>query len=164
MADLIAMDAPDLNMIKKALDPYMISPQDLPVFDAQDWIKHHFNHHNLTDIRHSLEGDSHPMAEACHHALDTRAPLSMAVTHHLMTHEDFADLSVPKALEWDNTMACRITLRPDFMEGVRALLIDKDNAPKWHPSSIDNVTSEMLDAIFQENDMMVLDYPQGYHP
>ena len=88
----------------------------------------------------------------------------MAVTHHLMTAPAYEGLSVAAALDWDNTMACRITLRPDFAEGVRALLIDKDNAPKWHPASIDDVTPEMLDDIFCETDMITLDYPEGYSP
>jgi enoyl-CoA hydratase len=39
-------------------------------------------------------------------------------------------------------------LRPDFAEGVRAVLIDKDNAPVWDPSDPAGVTGGMLDAIF----------------
>ena len=39
-------------------------------------------------------------------------------------------------------------LRPDFAEGVRAVLIDKDNAPRWNPATPEGVTGEMLDALF----------------
>jgi enoyl-CoA hydratase len=39
-------------------------------------------------------------------------------------------------------------LRPDFAEGVRAVLIDKDNAPRWNPAAPEDVTDEMLDEIF----------------
>jgi enoyl-CoA hydratase/carnithine racemase len=35
----------------------------------------------------------------------------------------------------------------DFMEGVRALLIDKDNQPKWR-YTLDEVTSEIIDRLF----------------
>jgi enoyl-CoA hydratase len=37
----------------------------------------------------------------------------------------------------------------DFAEGVRALLIDKDNEPQWDPPTPEEVTEEMLDALFE---------------
>ena len=52
-------------------------------------------------------------------------------------------------------IAARMMLRPDFAEGVRAVLIDKDNAPAWNPATPEGVTGEMLDEIFAplaEND------------
>jgi enoyl-CoA hydratase len=39
-------------------------------------------------------------------------------------------------------------LRPDFVEGVRAVLVDKDNAPRWDPATPEGVTEVMLEAIF----------------
>ena len=45
-------------------------------------------------------------------------------------------------------LACRMIARPDFAEGVRAVLVDKDNAPRWQPAKPEGVTGEMLDAIF----------------
>ena len=45
-------------------------------------------------------------------------------------------------------LACRMMMRPDFIEGVRAVLVDKDNAPRWDPARPEDVTDAMLDAIF----------------
>jgi enoyl-CoA hydratase len=45
-------------------------------------------------------------------------------------------------------LAARMMLRPDFAEGVRAVLIDKDNAPRWDPATPEGVTGEMLNEIF----------------
>jgi enoyl-CoA hydratase len=36
----------------------------------------------------------------------------------------------------------------DFREGVRALLIDKDNTPQWDPPTPEEVGEEMLDVLF----------------
>ena len=45
----------------------------------------------------------------------------------------------------------------DFYEGVRALLIDKDNKPAWSPASLDQVTPEMIEAHFApvDNDLIL---------
>ena len=36
----------------------------------------------------------------------------------------------------------------DFQEGVRAVIVDKDNAPKWDPPTLEGVSGALLDAIF----------------
>ncbi|HEY3888506.1 MAG TPA: enoyl-CoA hydratase/isomerase family protein, partial [Caulobacteraceae bacterium] len=41
-----------------------------------------------------------------------------------------------------------VVQRPDFIEGVRAVIVDKDNAPRWDPQTLEGVTPAMLDAIF----------------
>jgi enoyl-CoA hydratase len=45
-------------------------------------------------------------------------------------------------------VAARVVRRHDFLEGVRALLVDKDNQPRWDPPTPESVTDEMLDEIF----------------
>ena len=39
-------------------------------------------------------------------------------------------------------------MHPDFAEGVRALLVDKDQSPKWIPATQDEVTEEWIDSYF----------------
>jgi hypothetical protein len=46
----------------------------------------------------------------------------------------------------------------DFLEGVRAVLIDKDNAPRWRPSRIEEVTDGMVEDFFRER------WAPGAHP
>jgi enoyl-CoA hydratase len=41
-----------------------------------------------------------------------------------------------------------VLTRPDFAEGVRAVIVDKDNAPKWDPATPEGVTDALIDAIF----------------
>jgi len=45
-------------------------------------------------------------------------------------------------------IGARVVQRHDFLEGVRAVIVDKDNAPKWEPSTLAGVTPSMLDEIF----------------
>jgi enoyl-CoA hydratase len=45
-------------------------------------------------------------------------------------------------------IASRVLTRPDFAEGVRAVIVDKTNDPKWNPATPEEVTADLLDAIF----------------
>jgi hypothetical protein len=47
-------------------------------------------------------------------------------------------------------MAAHSFEQGDFLEGVRAVLIDKDNAPRWQPGCIEEVTDAMIEAFFRE--------------
>jgi enoyl-CoA hydratase len=45
-------------------------------------------------------------------------------------------------------VACHVVQRHDFVEGVRALLVDKDQQPRWQPPTPEAVTDHMIDTIF----------------
>jgi 3-hydroxyisobutyryl-CoA hydrolase len=45
-------------------------------------------------------------------------------------------------------LGVRTSTRPDFIEGVRAVLIDKDQKPKWQPGSIEDIDTGDVKAVF----------------
>jgi enoyl-CoA hydratase len=45
-------------------------------------------------------------------------------------------------------IASRVVLRPDFTEGVRAVIVEKDNTPRWNPPTLESVSEGLLDEIF----------------
>ncbi len=56
---------------------------------------------------------------------------------------DFADDMV-----MEMRIGARVVMSHDFTEGVRAVIVDKDNAPRWAPATLEGVTDAMLDDIF----------------
>ena len=45
-------------------------------------------------------------------------------------------------------IGARVVARHDFLEGVRAVIFDKDNAPRWSPATLEGVSETLLDEIF----------------
>jgi enoyl-CoA hydratase len=52
-------------------------------------------------------------------------------------------------MQLEFAVAARIIERPDFVEGVRALIVDKDNRPVWSPATPDLVTDQAVADIFE---------------
>ena len=82
-----------------------------------------------------------------HKALTGKCPMSIAAFWYMMTQLDVPS-SNAAAIERDYFLACKMTRRTDFKEGVRAVLIDKDNKPAWRPSSLAEIDDETLSDLF----------------
>ncbi|AZA90167.1 Probable enoyl-CoA hydratase echA8 [Chryseobacterium nakagawai] len=59
------------------------------------------------------------------------------------------DLNLEEVFQSELNLSCQCCIHPDFAEGVRALLIDKDQSPKWHPATLDEVTQEWINSYFE---------------
>lgn len=78
--------------------------------------------------------------------LRTKAPTALKVA--LTQLRAGAKLDFDQAMRIEYRLAHRITAAPDFLEGVRAVIIDKDNAPRWSPPTLDAVSEEAVRAYF----------------
>jgi enoyl-CoA hydratase len=78
--------------------------------------------------------------------LGSRSPTALAAIFaaHLRARET---MSVAATLEVDRRLAHDMIRRPDFAEGVRAVLVDKDQAPRWSPQRLAEVDAAALDAV-----------------
>jgi enoyl-CoA hydratase len=115
-----------------------------------DKIAKHFASDRFEDILASLEaaakaGDEWAMKER--DTLATKSPQTCKVALRQLAQSaaltDFAD-----NMRMEYRIASRVLTRPDFAEGVRAVIIDKTNDPKWDPATPEEVSEELLDSIF----------------
>jgi enoyl-CoA hydratase/carnithine racemase len=58
------------------------------------------------------------------------------------------DLTLKNALEAEFALTRTTMAHPDFVEGVRAMVVDKDRKPNWQPATIDAVDPAAIDALF----------------
>ncbi len=115
-----------------------------------DKIAKHFAADIYEEVLASLEaasdaGDEWAIKER--DTLGTKSPQTCKVALRQLaaaaTLTDFAD-----NMRMEYRIASRVLTRPDFAEGVRAVIVDKTNDPKWDPATPEGVTEELLDSIF----------------
>lgn len=94
-------------------------------------IDRYFAGETLGDILTLLKADTSDFAQKTLKSLERNAPLSMACTIELLHRLRDSTLSIRKALEHEYRFTHRAMEKGDFLEGIRAQIIDKDRQPKW---------------------------------
>lgn len=110
-------------------------------------IAKHFASDRYEDILASLEADDSEWAAKELATLRTKSPQTCKVA--LRQLHDSAlcpDFAANMVMEY--RIASRVLTRPDFAEGVRAVIVDKTNDAKWDPATPEGVTDELIDSIF----------------
>ena len=107
----------------------------------------HFGAASVAAIMESLSRDENPFAQKALKAMRQRSPLMMCVTREMLVRG--AALSVADCLRMERNLVRRNFEHGEVLEGVRALVIDKDNAPKWNPASLEEVTPAMVERFFE---------------
>lgn len=111
-------------------------------------IAQHFSHNDVPSIMASLQQDASPFAQKTLAAMHKRSPLMMCVTLEQLRRGK--EMSVAQCLRMERTLVRHNFSHGEVLEGVRALVIDKDNAPAWNPSSLAAVTPAMIEGFFAE--------------
>lgn len=99
------------------------------------------------DILDCLEADGSNWALKELATLRAKSPTACKVSLRLLV-ESPMQFHFLDEMRLEYGIVVRMFRHPDFIEGVRALLIDKDNAPKWNPPTPERVTDEMINRIF----------------
>ena len=95
---------------------------------------------------HEIGIDGDPGASAMAERMAAHCPTSLEAI--VLSHRQARRLRDTKAvLEMDLRLARHMALRPDFAEGVRAVLVDKDRAPKWEPAKLQAVDRKTLEGL-----------------
>ena len=102
---------------------------------------------SMAEIVSGLNADGSEWAIKQAEILTKRSPLSMSVAlKQLRQGREMASFEDVMRMEY--RVACHITRTNDFSEGVRAVIEDKDNAPKWQPETIEAVVPSMIEHMF----------------
>ena len=126
-------------------EPYGRPKELLP--DNVDAIDRIFAADSVEGIIAGLESEDSDWARAQLATLKTKSPQALKVTFRQM-REGAQKQSFADEMRSEYRLASRVASRHDFQEGVRALIVDKDNKPVWNPSTLDGVSDALLDELF----------------
>lgn len=101
----------------------------------------------LEDIFAALALDHSDWAQQHLATLKTKSPQTMKVALRLL-QEGAMMPTFEDEMRQEYAVGAHVVQRHDFLEGVRAVIVDKDNAPNWNPATPEGVTDHVIDQIF----------------
>ncbi len=120
-----------------------------PLAQHQDEIDKIFGLESVEAIIAALQAADTDWAREQLKVLATKSPQTLKVAfRQLKLGGQAASFADNMAMEY--AIGARVVQKHDFIEGVRAVIVEKDNAPRWDPETPSGVSDAMLDAIFAE--------------
>jgi enoyl-CoA hydratase len=137
----------DPRRIDDILKKYRADAGKAPLVSIEQDLNRLFVGDSVEQIFEFLEADSSDWGKAQLAVMKTKSPQTLKVAfRQLETGAALADFADNMTMEY--RIGARVVQRHDFIEGVRAVIIDKDNAPRWDPATLEGVGDAMLDEIF----------------
>jgi len=145
--DLKARIAAEPDRLEALLDESSATPPEPRIAGNRERIDRLFASDDFEAVLAALEADGSDWAAKELATLRGKSPQACKVSLRLLYDgglmAGFAD-----EMRQEYAVASRVVQRHDFVEGVRALLVDKDNRPRWEPRAPEAVTDHMIDTIF----------------
>jgi enoyl-CoA hydratase/carnithine racemase len=138
--------------LKSYLSPFF--QEDAPVNAEMDaWVATHFaGKTSIREIMDSLSRCSRQdrLCQDVYRRLSERSPTALVLTLALLRHNEGHPLEEAFAAE---AAAARFMIRhPDYLEGIRARILDKDDQPHWQPATAEEVILPDLQLFIEKSD------------
>ena len=115
----------------------------------REWIDSCYASDDAEEILRRLrrvDGEAGPEAAEAADTIEAKSPTAVKVT--LESLRRVRGFSLEEALEQEYRVGLRCLAGPDFREGIRAQVVDKDRTPRWRPATLAEVTSRDVEAFF----------------
>lgn len=132
--------------VDAVLDRFASEPEAAELASLRARIDACFGQATLGEVLEALAAEPTGWGARQLELLSSRSPTSLAVTYRQLRAGGALDFDAAMQLEY--RLVHRFMAGHDFTEGVRALIIDKDNRPAWRPDRLAEVTDAMVEAYF----------------
>lgn len=134
------------KVVDKALAGFAADPGPAPLAERQAAIDRCFGRDRVEDILRALEAEGGDWAQSTLETLGQRSPTSLKLTLAALRRGARMDFDACMTMEYRLSQRCMAG--HDFYEGIRAVLVDKDHAPKWRPATLAEVDDAEIERYF----------------
>jgi enoyl-CoA hydratase len=145
--DLKARIAAEPERLEALLEEASTTPPEPRIAANRERIDRLFASDDYEAVLTALETDGGDWARRELETLRGKSPQACKVSLRLL-YDGGLMASFADEMRQEYAVASRVVQRHDFVEGVRALLVDKDNRPRWQPPTPEAVTDHSIDTIF----------------
>jgi enoyl-CoA hydratase len=142
LADMLAADGD----VEAALTQFRAPPPSSTLAADRTLIDECFAASSVRDILARLDAAGTDRAREIGATLRTKSPTSLAIAFRQM--QIGATFDMDEAMRTEFRIVSRVCRDHDFLEGVRATIIDKDMNPRWRPASLEGIDPARVDAMF----------------
>jgi enoyl-CoA hydratase len=138
-----------LTIAHDAVRSLALPASETPLAAERDWVDEAYagdDAQTILDRLVELAAEGHEGARAAEEAVRSVCPFSAVVTLEALRRA--AVMDVVDVLAQDLRLGAALVARGDMREGIRALLVDKDGAPRWNPARIEDVDPHEVEAAF----------------
>ncbi|KAL6061782.1 Mitochondrial 3-hydroxyisobutyryl-CoA hydrolase [Balamuthia mandrillaris] len=135
------------SSVESVLDRFATQPDGVAELSSHlPAIERCFSQPTVEHILKKLEEENTEWARSVQATIAKKSPTSLKVT--LKAVQLGKRQNIREAFASDLRVAMSFMKTKDFVEGVRAVIIDKDNKPRWHPTALSAVSATYVDAFF----------------
>ncbi|XP_067371881.1 3-hydroxyisobutyryl-CoA hydrolase, mitochondrial isoform X2 [Channa argus] len=149
--ELVDLKSPSADDVSRVLDSYQTqssldSEKPFVLDQHMSDIDRLFGSSSVEGIMQNLKADGSEFAKKHAEALSKMSPTSLKITYKQLQVGASLSLQDVLVMEYRLSQACMRGC--DFYEGVRAVLVDRDQNPKWNPSTLEEVSDQSVDQCF----------------
>ncbi|OBI49438.1 enoyl-CoA hydratase/isomerase family protein [Mycobacterium sp. E787] len=133
--------------VESALSRYAIEPPPSELVAQREWIDECYARDSVVDIIAALRGHDAGPANDAANVIATRSPIAVSVAFEGLRRAAKME-TLEDVLTQDYRMSSAASRAHDFVEGIRAQIIDKDRNPKWSPATLAEITEADVEAYF----------------
>lgn len=128
------------NAITEILNAFSIQAPSSDLLTHQQEIETCFSKPTMEDILDALENATSEWCQKTAAIIKTKSPMSLKVTLHAL--QEAEKINFDACMKTENILTSHFVRGHDFVEGIRAVIIDKDQKPQWKPSKLSEISSQ----------------------
>ncbi len=137
---------PAAGVVDRVLSEHRSDPGPPPLAEARDVIERCFSADSIEAIVERLRGEADPWSEKALGMLEKASPTSLKLTFRQL--QKGRDMGFDEAMIMEYRLSQACTAGDDLYEGVRAVVVEKDQAPAWRPASLAEVSDATIEEAF----------------